>query len=77
MPTFSSMQVIWSRAHDESEWNEWFSAGGFIHSEIPAIAVPGNHEYRGLKANKPRENRELSLQWNAQFGFKNGPEELQ
>ncbi|MEC8636836.1 MAG: metallophosphoesterase family protein [Bacteroidota bacterium] len=64
-------------AHDESEWNEWFSAGGFIHSEIPAIAVPGNHEYRGLKANKPRENRELSVQWNAQFGFpKNGPEEL-
>ncbi len=35
-------------AHDESEWNEWFAAGSFIHSEIPAIAVPGNHEYRGL-----------------------------
>ena len=63
--------------HEEIEWNEWFSAGSFIHSEIPAIAVPGNHEYRGLKASKPRENRELSVQWNAQFGFpKNGPEEL-
>lgn len=64
-------------AHDESEWNEWFSAGGFIHSEIPAIAVPGNHEYRSLNANKPRQNRALSIQWNAQFGFpKNGPPEL-
>ena len=64
-------------AHDESEWNEWFAAGGFIHSEIPAIAVPGNHEYRGLNANKPRDKRELSIQWNAQFGFpKNGPKKL-
>ncbi len=64
-------------AHDESEWNEWFSAGGFIHSEIPAIAVPGNHEYSGLNPNKPRENLKLSMQWNAQFGFpKNGPKEL-
>ena len=32
------------KAHSESEWNEWFAAGSFIHSEIPAIAVPGNHE---------------------------------
>ena len=64
-------------AHDETEWNEWFSAGGFIHSEIPAVAVPGNHEYRGLKSKNPRKNRELSVQWNAQFGFpKNGPEGL-
>ena len=64
-------------AHDESEWNEWFAAGGFIHSEIPAIAVPGNHEYRGLNANRPRDKPELSIQWDAQFGFpKNGPQEL-
>ncbi len=64
-------------AHDESEWNEWFAAGGFIHSEIPAIAVPGNHEYLGLNSDKPKYNRKLSVQWNAQFGFpKNGPPEL-
>lgn len=61
-------------AHDESEWNEWFAAGSYIHSEIPAIAVPGNHEYRGLNYKNPRENRELSVQWNAQFNFPtNGP----
>ena len=34
------------KAHSESEWNEWFTAGSFIHSEIPAIVVPGNHEYQ-------------------------------
>ena len=65
-------------AHDESEWNEWFAAGSFIHSEIPAIAVPGNHEYRGLDYKNPRKNRELSVQWNAQFNFPtNGPKGLE
>lgn len=66
-----------NNAHDESEWNEWFSAGGFIHSEIPAIAVPGNHEYRGLNPMARKKNKKLSVQWNAQFGFpNNGPTEL-
>ena len=65
-------------AHDESEWNEWFAAGGFIHSEIPAIAVPGNHEYRGLDASKPKMGSMLSVQWKSQFAFpKNGPKELE
>lgn len=65
-------------AHDESEWNEWFAAGGFIHSEIPALAVPGNHEYRGLEKENPKENRALSLQWTPQFSFpKNGPQGLE
>ncbi|MBX9681611.1 MAG: fibronectin type III domain-containing protein [Gemmataceae bacterium] len=27
------------------EWGEWFEAGGWIHSTIPAAAIPGNHEY--------------------------------
>jgi len=64
-------------AHDESQWNEWFAAGGFIHSQIPTIAVPGNHEYRGLDKESPRENKALSLQWKAQFSFpNNGPEGL-
>jgi len=66
-----------NNAHDESEWNEWFAAGGFIHSEIPAIAVPGNHEYRSMDSNTPKGERVLSMQWNAQFGLpNNGPEEL-
>ena len=65
-------------AHDESEWNEWFAAGSFIHSEIPSIAVPGNHEYQGANKNQPRVGRELSLQWESQFSFpENGPKGLE
>jgi 3',5'-cyclic AMP phosphodiesterase CpdA len=33
----------------DSEWGEWFYAGGWAHSEIPAAAIPGNHEYGGGK----------------------------
>ena len=65
-------------AHDESEWNEWFAAGSFIHSQIPSIAVPGNHEYQGADKNQPRAGRELSIQWESQFSFpKNGPKGLE
>ena len=66
------------KGHEEIDWNEWFAAGGFIHSEIPAIAVPGNHEYQYLDGITSSEERELSVQWNAQFGFpKNGPKGLE
>ena len=64
--------------HEEIDWNEWFAAGSFIHSEIPAIAVPGNHEYRYLDGSLFSQNEVLSVQWNAQFGFpKNGPKGLE
>ena len=66
------------KGHEEIDWNEWFAAGGFIHSEIPAIAVPGNHEYQFLDGSLFSQDEVLSVQWNAQFGFpKNGPKELE
>ena len=37
-----------NNAHNEQEWHEWFTAGGFIHSMIPSVTTPGNHEYRAL-----------------------------
>jgi hypothetical protein len=61
-------------AHREQEWHEWFTAGGFIHSMIPSVPTPGNHEYRALAAGQPRS---LSVQWNPQFTLpQNGPEGL-
>ena len=66
------------KGHEEIDWNEWFAAGGFIHSEIPAIAVPGNHEYQYLDGTIFSQDEVLSVQWNAQFGFpKNGPSGLE
>ena len=44
----------------DDEWRDWFYAGGWVHSMLPSIAVPGNHEYvRG----------KLSDFWTPQFEF--------
>ena len=32
-------------AHRNIEWGEWHQAGSFIHSMLPSLPVPGNHEY--------------------------------
>ena len=64
-----------NRAHNDKEWKEWFSAGGWIHGKVPSIAVPGNHEYRAIEEGGERV---LSVQWKPQFNFPlNGPEGLE
>lgn len=64
-----------NRAHNDSEWEEWFRAGGFIHSMLPSFPVPGNHEYREVRNNEPDV---LALQWRPQFTLpRNGPEGLE
>jgi hypothetical protein len=54
----------------DSEWSEWFLAGGWIHATIPVLATPGNHEY-------PKQadgSRRLSNKWRYTFSFpENGP----
>ncbi len=63
-------------AHSERQWHEWYSAGGFIHSMVPSINVPGNHEY-GPTSEENRD-RVLSVQWNPQFTLpENGVEGLE
>ncbi len=60
-----------NRGNTDSEWGEWHYGASFIHSMIPAIPTPGNHEfYRN-------ENDEslLDPHWAAQFTLPaNGPE---
>jgi 3',5'-cyclic AMP phosphodiesterase CpdA len=63
-----------NHANNDQQWNEWFQAGSFIHSTVPSISVPGNHEYRALQQGGKRQ---LSLYWQPQFNFpKNGPKSL-
>ncbi|MDZ7808021.1 MAG: metallophosphoesterase [Gracilimonas sp.] len=65
-----------NRAHKDSEWHEWFEAGGWIHSMLPAIPVPGNHEYNEF--NSDEEEEHLSYQWQYQFTLpENGPEGIE
>lgn len=68
-----------NHAHREQEWHEWFTAGGFIHSMLPSVPTPGNHEYRAIpEINGEDSPRQLSAQWNHQFTLpKNGPEGLE
>ncbi len=53
-----------NRAHNDTEWHEWFSAGGWIHSTIPTIPAVGNHEYDAIDR---VSERQLSVQWRPQF----------
>jgi len=66
-------------AHDEREWHEWFMAGGWIHSMLPSLPTPGNHEYQPRSLTERRLGiRSLSEQWRPQFTLPaNGPEGLQ
>lgn len=47
--------------NNDTEWAEWFKAGGWIHAGIPVLPVAGNHEYT-LGAQKF-----LSRHWRPQF----------
>ena len=62
------------RANNDSDWEEWFQAGSWIHAQLPIIATPGNHEYRTDSTGK----RNLSTLWRPHFTLpQNGPEGLE
>lgn len=54
-----------NRHNSDLEWGEWFKAGGWLHSSIPTVMTPGNHEFRNVK---------ITEHWRAQFNLPtNGP----
>lgn len=65
-----------NRAHRNTEWGEWFEAGGFLHAMFPAIATPGNHETDPYTPEEDARGIDhLSIYWQPQFAFpENGPE---
>ncbi|MEC3880602.1 metallophosphoesterase family protein [Parapedobacter sp. 10938] len=63
-----------NRANRDEEWADWFAAGGFIHSMIPGLPSPGNHDHVDL----PNGERAASVFWRPQFNLPlNGPEGLE
>lgn len=61
---------IVNRGNNDNEWGELFYGGSFIHSVIPGMFSPGNHEYA-------RTGDTLSAFWRPQFTLpENGPEGL-
>lgn len=62
---------IVNRGNDDEEWGDLFYGGAFIHSTIPSMPSPGNHEYA-------RTGEALSALWKPQFNLPlNGPEGLE
>ncbi|WP_257668805.1 purple acid phosphatase family protein [Parapedobacter tibetensis] len=60
-----------NRANSDSEWGEWHYGAGFIHSMIPAVPTPGNHEH----FRDEQERLTLDPHWNTQFALPaNGPQ---
>ena len=65
---------IVNHANMDSEWQELFDSGAWIHAKIPSIPSPGNHEYSDYRDS---DNRRLSTLWRPQFTLpENGPEGL-
>jgi hypothetical protein len=58
-----------NRAHRDTEWAEWFKAGGWIHASLPTIVVTGNHEYGDKGTNPLMRERFLSMHWQPQFNL--------
>lgn len=51
-----------NNAHRDSQWAEWFKAGGWIHSSVPSIPVAGNHEYAEVTLADGNKQNRLSEQ---------------
>ncbi|MEJ5370059.1 MAG: metallophosphoesterase family protein [Bryobacteraceae bacterium] len=47
----------------DSQWGEWHEASSWLHRSVPALPVPGNHEYgRGSTG-----ERRVTVNWRPQF----------
>lgn len=61
---------------DESQWQEFFNALGWLPRSYPIVPVPGNHEYPNPRFT-PFKDRKLTRFWPANFLVpQNGPAQL-
>ncbi len=65
---------IVNRGLNDHEWGELFYGGGFIHSTIPGMPSPGNHEH----ADNEQGVNVITPLWRAQYNLpENGPKGLE
>lgn len=59
----------------DDEWGDWHRAAGFIASEVPVVATPGNHEFYNPG---DRQKRDFNIFWRPGFTLpENGPAGLE
>lgn len=59
----------------DDEWGDWYRAAGFITSEVPVVATPGNHEFYSPH---DRQKRDFNIYWRPGFTLpENGPAGLE
>lgn len=59
----------------DDEWGDWHRAAGFIASEVPVVATPGNHEFYNPH---DRQKRDFNIYWRPGFTLpENGPAGLE
>jgi hypothetical protein len=57
----------------DQQWSNWLNAGRFIHSMMPAVLVPGNHEYDWQIHDEKQKTWALSTLWQDQFTLPTAP----
>ncbi|WP_166422387.1 metallophosphoesterase family protein [Paraglaciecola sp. 20A4] len=57
----------------DRQWSNWLNAGRFIHAMLPAILVPGNHEYDWQVHKNQQKEWALSTLWQDQFTLPPAP----
>ncbi len=54
---------------DDSEWGEWFAAGGWLLQDLAVAPAIGNHEYFEEFEDTPQERRVLGRHWPVSFAL--------
>lgn len=63
-----------NRANRDQEWEEWFAAGKILHTAIPTMPSPGNHDH----FENEQKEIQIGTPWRPQFNLpENGPEGLE
>ncbi len=66
---FAGDLVSGGDGEDDTEWGEWFEAGGALPTSMVVAPAAGNHEYFEEFEDTPRERRVLGPHWPLQFAL--------
>lgn len=69
LAVFAGDLVSGGDGQDDSEWGEWFAAGGWLLPGMAVAPAAGNHEYFEEFEDTPQERRVLGRHWPVSFAL--------